>query len=130
VVLIFCSYDNLVVPGIEGVRDVHVVFEEVSEETRNFQWFAADDLADAVSAFKERMAAEPGRKTRDHPIEHITEKWGECEVVAEFRRAGKTVVVSKAAGLFFVDNDGRRTQVRLDDRAIVRYLANAMEDGS
>lgn len=126
----FWKYDNLVLPGVEGVRDVYAVFESTPAGVQHAQWFPADDLNKALSEFRRRADAAPDTAPSSYPLDRIEQKWGEDEVVAECRRKGKDLKVSRAGGLFYVDFDGRRTQVRLDDRAVVRYLANALEDGS
>ncbi len=126
----FWKYDNLVVPGVEGVRDVFSIFECRSSTVEHVQWFPADDLNKAFEEFTRRTAVDAGSVPPSHPLEDIEQKWGEEELVAECRRKGKDLKISRAAGLFYVDVDDRRTQVRLDDREIVGYLVNALEDGS
>jgi hypothetical protein len=126
----FWKYDNLVLPGVEGARDVYVIFECGSSVVQNPQWFPVDDLNKAFDEFSRRTAAAVGSVPTSYPLEKIEQKWGEDEVVAECRRRNKDLKVSRAGGLFYVDFGGQRTQVRLDDRAVVRYLSNALEDGS
>ena len=126
----FWKYDNLVVPGVEGVRDVCAIFECRSSLVEHVQWFPADDLTKAFEEFTRRTDVQAGSAPPSRPLAGIEQKWGEDEVVAECRRKGKDLRVSRAAGLFYVDVDGRRTQVRLDDREIVGYLVNTLEDGS
>jgi hypothetical protein len=126
----FWKYENLVVPGVEGVRDAYAIFECASSTAENVQWFPTDDLNKAFDAFSRRTAAEAGSVPPSQPLEDIEQKWGEDEVVAECRSKGKDLKISRAGSLFYVESDGRRTQVRLDDRAVVRYLINALEDGS
>jgi hypothetical protein len=126
----FWRYDNLVLPDVEGVRDVYVVLESGPAGVKNAQWFPVDDLNKPLSEFNKRANSTTDKSPLPCPIDAIEQKWGEDEVVAECRRKGKDLKVSCGGGLFYVDFDGRRTQVRLDNRAVVRYLVNALEDGS
>lgn len=130
VMLNLWKYENLVVPGVEGVRDVYVVFESGTSDVKDAQWFAFTGLTKAFDEFKRRQSAAEGAKVIAYPLTGIEEKWGEYETVATCRHKGKDLVVTRAADLFYVDVDGRRTQVRLDERDVVRYLVNALEDGS
>lgn len=126
----FWKYENLVLPGVDGVRDVYAVFETAPSGVQNAQWFPAGDLNKAFDEFRNRADAKTGAVPSSYPLDRIEQKWGDDEVVAECRRKGKDLKVSRAGGLFYVDFDGRRTQVRLDEYAVVRYLVNALEDGS
>jgi hypothetical protein len=124
------KYENLVLPDVDGVRDVYAVFENGIKGLQNVQWFPITDLNKAAEEFRRRESAPEGAKVAAFPLTDIEEKWGESEEVANCRRKGKDLTVTRAAGLFYVDFDGRRTQVRLDDRAVVRYLVHALEDAS
>lgn len=130
VLLSIWKYENLVLPGVDGVRDAYVVFEDGSGGVKNAQWFPITDLKKASEEFRRRESAPAGAKVTPFQLTDIEEKWGEYEEVATCRLKGKDLTVTRAAGLFYVDNDGRRTQVRLDERDVVRYLVNALEDGS
>jgi len=130
VTLNLSKYENLAIPGIEGVRDVYVVFESGPGGVRRAQWFSFSDLAKASAEFRRRESASPDAELVPYPLDAIEQKWGEDEVVAECRLKGMDLKVSLGGGLFYVDFGGRRTQVRLDESAVVRYLVHALEDGS
>lgn len=130
VMLNLWKYENLVVPGVEGVRDAYVVFASGLLDVKDAQWFSFARLNKALDEFKHRQSAAEDAKVTPYPLTDIEEKWGEYETVANCRHKGKDLAVTRAADLFYVDVDGRRTQVRLDERDVVRYLVNALEDGS
>jgi hypothetical protein len=124
------EFSGLVHPDFERARNVILVGELGFDGLSREQWFAANDREAAEVAYSARVENPDILDLEKRPLNIVPVIPGDDYEVANCRKKGKDMIIRKAAGLFYVTWDGRRTQVRLNDEALCRYLVNAIEDGS
>lgn len=129
-VLLLTKLEGFVHPEHEGVRDVLLLCAVVNGQMQGLEWFNVGEMLDAMLGMQYRMkSCDPTQACDTRNLSAIEPKHEDI-MVAYCRKKGCDLKVYAVENKFYVDFNGRRTQSNLDPAGIVRYLANAIEDGS